>query len=190
MSVNWQPSLIGPQLLLRPLTENDFDSLFAAASEPLIWEQHPDQERYTPGRFQIYFRSGIESKGALAILDRKSGRIIGSSRFTEHHPETSSVEIGFTFLARDYWGGPANQELKRLMLDYAFQFVETVYFVVGEKNLRSQKALLKLGVSPVVRGGTVPISRNLDTSLVFQIQKADWLQRKGKLFSSVEPSRP
>src|SRR5882757_6323185 len=104
-SVHWQPTLIGTSLRLCPLTEKDFEVLFSAASDPLIWELHPDSKRYTRARFEIYFRSGIESKGALAILDLKSGQTIGCSRYNDYNPLNSSVEIGFTFLTRDYWGG-------------------------------------------------------------------------------------
>jgi RimJ/RimL family protein N-acetyltransferase len=143
--VNWQPTLTGSSLLLRPLVEEDFDALFEAASDPLIWEQHPDRERYTLERFKIYFRSGIESKGALAVCDLKTGQIIGSSRFTDHNPEKSFVAIGYSFLKRSYWGGKFNLEMKTLMLDYAFRFVKSVYFVVGKSNFRSQQAMAKIG---------------------------------------------
>lgn len=138
--MSWQPYLIGSSIRLRPLVEEDFDALFAAASDSLVWEQHPDSKRYTREKFEVYFRSGMESKGALAVIDLKSGKLIGSSRYTEHNEQTSSVEIGSTFLARNYWGGAFNRELKALMLDYAFQFVDDVYFVVGKNNLRSRKA--------------------------------------------------
>src|SRR5207244_3678165 len=95
--------------------------------------------------FQSYFDSAIESKGAFAVIDRKSGKIIGSSRYHDLKPEESEVEIGYTFLERAYWGGEYNQEMKRLMLDHAFNFVKRVVFVVGENNMRSQKALQKIG---------------------------------------------
>ena len=115
--------------------------MFAAASDPLIWEQHPERDRYKRDVFQKFFDGAIESGGAFAIIDRKSGRIIGSSRYCHLNPAEHEVEIGFTFLERKFWGGIYNGELKRLMLNHAFQFVDSVVFVVGESNLRSQKAL-------------------------------------------------
>lgn len=169
MAVHWQPLLQGPTLRLRPLTEADFPALFAVAADPLIWEQHPDHLRYTRERFEVYFRSGMESRGALAILDGSTGQIIGSSRFNDYNPETSSVEIGFSFLARDYWGGTANRELKTLMLNYAFEFVDTVYFVVGVNNHRSRRAMAKIGGVPVTDLSTAPVKGDLSTSVVFQI---------------------
>jgi RimJ/RimL family protein N-acetyltransferase len=145
MSFDLQPILTGNLIQLRPLTREDFDPLFAAASDPLIWEQHPESDRYTREVFQNYFDGAIESKGAFAILDRKSGRIIGSSRYCNLNEAKGEVEIGWTFLERTFWGGTCNRELKSLMLGHAFRFVDRVLFVVGENNIRSQKALEKIG---------------------------------------------
>lgn len=120
------------------------DALFEAASDPLIWEQHPESDRHQPAVFQRYFDGAIASGGAFAVIEIRSGRIIGSSRFCGLVPG-HEVEIGWTFLERAYWGGVYNAELKSLMLDHAFRFVDRVVFVVGEGNLRSQRALEKIG---------------------------------------------
>jgi N-acetyltransferase len=143
--IDLQPTLTGDLIELRPLRLDDFDALFSAASDPLIWEQHPESDRYRRDVFQSYFDGALESKGAFAIIERKSGRIIGSSRYCNLDPTNREVEVGWTFLQRQFWGGIYNRELKKLMLDHAFRFVERVVFVVGEKNLRSQKALEKIG---------------------------------------------
>ena len=169
-AVNWQPTLIGTSLRLRPLTEDDFEPLFAAASDPLIWEQHPDRERYKHDKFRLYFDSGIESRGALAIIDPDTGKIIGSSRFTGHDPETASIEVGYTFLSRQYWGKGYNRELKQLMLDYAFRFVDDVFFYVGETNYRSQKAMIKIGAKEVKRVSTTQLGGDIRTSVVYQMK--------------------
>jgi RimJ/RimL family protein N-acetyltransferase len=144
-----QPTLTGTLLELRPLRPDDFDALFASASDPLIWEQHPESDRYERTVFQRYFDGAIESRGAFAILERATGRIIGSSRYWNLKPAESEVEIGWTFLERAFWGGRYNAELKALMIEHAFRFVERVVFVVGENNLRSQKAVRKLGAELV-----------------------------------------
>ncbi|MGZ3688368.1 MAG: GNAT family N-acetyltransferase [Bdellovibrionota bacterium] len=169
----WQPSLSGALIRIRPLTENDFDPLFLAASDPLIWEQHPERERYKQENFTRYFRSGIESQGGLAVLDQNTGQVIGSSRFRGHDPEKSSVEIGYTFLARSHWGNGHNRELKLLMLNHAFQYVDTVCFFVGDTNYRSQKAMVKIGATEVNRVTTRQLDGDLRTSVVYQIRKAD-----------------
>jgi len=140
-----QPTLTGNLLELRPLTPADFDDLFAAAGDPLIWAQHPESDRHTKEVFQRYFDGAIESGGAFAIIEMKSGRTIGSSRYCNLVPVAREVEIGWTFLEKEFWGGIYNREVKTLMLDHAFKFVDKVVFVVGENNLRSQKALEKIG---------------------------------------------
>jgi RimJ/RimL family protein N-acetyltransferase len=140
-----QPTLLGKLIELRPLRPEDYDALFAAASDPLIWEQHPDRDRYKPEVFREYFQSGLDSGGAFAIVELSSGKIIGSSRYWNYKPEESEIEIGWTFLERKYWGGAYNRELKLLMLRHAFRFVERVVLIVGEHNLRSQRAVEKIG---------------------------------------------
>ena len=121
-----QPHLRGELIELRPLTPEDWEDLFFAASDPLIWEQHPEPDRYKEDVFRDYFRGGLECGGAFAIVDARTQQIIGSTRYYGYDLEKSEIEIGWTFLARSYWGGTYNRELKQLMLDHAFQFVERV----------------------------------------------------------------
>jgi RimJ/RimL family protein N-acetyltransferase len=145
MAFDLQPTLEGQLLRLRPLREDDWEALFAVASDPLIWEQHPQPTRYQEEVFREYFREAMESGGAFAVVDKKDGRIIGSSRFLGYEAEQSEIEIGFTFLARAYWGGLYNREMKDLLLRHAFRFVQHVVFMVGPQNFRSQKAMEKIG---------------------------------------------
>jgi len=143
--VDFQPNLKGELIELRPLRPEDWDDLFAVASDPLIWEQHPESDRYKEDVFKVFFREAMECGGAFVIIDRKNQQIIGSTRFYGYAPEKSEIEIGWTFLARNYWGGRYNRELKDLMLAHAFKFVENVVFLVGENNVRSQKATERIG---------------------------------------------
>ena len=145
MAFDLQPHLKGELIELRPLAHDDWDELFAVASDSLIWEQHPERDRYKEDVFRIFFKEALESGGAFIIIDRKTQHIIGSTRFYGYDPEKSEIEIGWTFLARKYWGGRYNAEMKRLLLNHAFKFVESVVFFVGEDNVRSQKAMEKIG---------------------------------------------
>jgi len=140
-----QPRFIGELLEVRPLAPDDWESLFAVASDPLIWEQHPAPDRYQEEVFREFFREALASGGALVVIDRTTQKIIGSSRYFGFDPEKSEIEIGWTFLARSHWGGRYNAELKRLMLDHAFKFVETVVFKIGPTNFRSRRAVEKIG---------------------------------------------
>lgn len=115
------------------------------AADPLIWEQHPEPERWREDRFRAFFEEALESGGALLALDRLGGRAIGSSRFYGYDGVRREIEIGWSFLARAYWGGRYNGEMKRLMLEHAFQWVDSVVFFIGPGNVRSQRALEKLG---------------------------------------------
>ena len=145
MSFDLQPTLKGELLFLRPLRLEDWDEIFAVASDPLIWEQHPASDRYKEEVFRGFFREALESGGALVVTDNKDGQVIGSSRFHGYDEEKSEIEIGWTFLARSYWGGVYNSEMKQLMLGHAFRFVESVVFLVGPQNWRSRRAVEKIG---------------------------------------------
>ena len=143
-----QPVLRGRLLNLRPLHSGDFDALFAVAADPLIWEQHPARDRYQPVVFRAFFDEAMASGGALIATDAKDGQVIGSSRYHGYNAEESEIEIGWTFLARAYWGGKYNGEMKELMLRHAFTFVDRVVFLIGPENYRSQRAVEKIGAVP------------------------------------------
>jgi RimJ/RimL family protein N-acetyltransferase len=146
-----QPTLEGDLVRLRPSVAGDWDALFAVASDPLIWEVHPAHDRWQEAVFRAYFDAGLASGGALTIRDRATGAVIGSSRYDNWKPDDREIEIGWTYLARSHWGGAYNREIKTLMLGHIFHFVETVVFTVGEGNLRSRRAMEKMG--GVLRAG-------------------------------------
>jgi len=173
MSFDLQPVLKGEILELRPMRAEDFRDLYAVAADPLIWEQHPANDRYQEPVFREFFREALESGGAFIAIDSKDGRVIGSSRFHGYDPEKGEVEIGWTFLARSYWGGVYNREMKRLMLRHAFRFVKRVVFLVGPENLRSQRAVEKIGG---VRIGSRPDASGRE-SFVYQITASAFAQR-------------
>ncbi len=166
----FQPTLEGSRIVIRPVATADWDSMFAAAADPGIWKLHPSPNRYTEEAFRQYFDGAIESGSAFAFVDRKSGEVIGSSRYHGFDPVASEVEIGWTFLARNYWGGSYNAEIKRLMLAHAFRFVSTVVFWVGETNFRSRRSMEKIG--GVLRDGIYSRDVTGDNShVVYEIRK-------------------
>jgi RimJ/RimL family protein N-acetyltransferase len=166
-----QPHLVGDVLELRPLRPEDWEGLFGIASDPLIWEQHPARDRYKEEVFKEFFQEALDSGGALVAIDRKTQSIIGSSRYFGYEPENSEIEIGWTFLARSYWGGEYNGEMKRLMLEHAFQFVDTVAFLVGPENFRSRRALEKIGAVISGRRTKTDLRGNLAEQVVYQLKK-------------------
>lgn len=147
--MNLQPThLQNDCVSLRPLTANDFEVLYDVAKDPLIWEQHPNPDRYKREAFETYFNGALESNGAFLVLDNK-GMIIGCTRFYDYVPEKKEVKIGYTFFSRACWGKQYNKSTKQLMLEYAFQFVDCVIFHVGTNNIRSQKAMEKIGAKKI-----------------------------------------
>jgi RimJ/RimL family protein N-acetyltransferase len=167
-----QPKLRGSLIELRPLQLEDLEELSEAASDPLIWEQHPQPDRYKREVFRQFFDSAIKSKGALAVIDLQSGTIIGSSRYYDYNPVQREVLVGFTFLKRAFWGGPYNRELKSLMLDHAFQYVDRVVFQVGETNFRSRRALEKIGAQFLTRVNLPDFSGTMHPCVVFVIDRS------------------
>ncbi|MCW3846767.1 GNAT family N-acetyltransferase [Sphingomonas sp. LB-2] len=140
-----QPVLIGDLVEIRPTLPEDWDGLFAVASDPLIWEVHPAHDRWQEPVFRRYFADALASGGGVTIRDKATGTIIGASRYDGWLPDKSEIEIGWTFIARAYWGGTYNREIKRLMLDHIHRFAETATFMVGENNIRSRRAMEKIG---------------------------------------------
>lgn len=140
-----QPVLEGERLQLRPLHPDDWDAFRIAGGDPAVWVLHPMRNRWQEPALRAFFDDALAQGGALAVIDRASGALLGSSRFQNHDPVASEVEIGWTFLATSHWGGSTNREMKRLMLAHALRYVETVVFRVGETNLRSRRAMEKIG---------------------------------------------
>lgn len=138
------PILEGANLRLRPIRANEFEALYAIASDPLLWAQHPAKERSQRGPFEAWFHAAL-TQHALTVEEATSGRVIGSSRYYDWNETTREVAIGFTFLSRDHWGGSTNAEMKRLMLDHAFKWARTVWFHVDPANTRSRRAMEKIG---------------------------------------------
>lgn len=165
----FQPTLKGEFFLLRPLAPCDFEELYTCASDPLIWEQHPQPDRYRREVFKDYLSGAISSGGALVFMDQVTGEIAGCSRYYGLKDDPSQVIIGYTFFSRKYWGGPWNREVKTLMLTHAFRFVDSVVFQIGETNIRSQRSIERIGAKLVGR-------KSLDgkTHVIYQMNRADF----------------
>jgi len=165
-----QPTLQNDLLKLRPMEVGDYDALFTAANDPLIWEQHFDKRNH-PDNFKRFFEEGLASGGALVVVHKNSNSIIGSSRYFIYEGYPGAVEIGWTFLARDYWGGMYNKMMKKLMIDHALKSKRTVYLFIDHHNYRSQKAALKIGAQQIPAEEKEKHPATRPTNLIFQISK-------------------
>ncbi len=173
-SFDLQPQLMNDIVLLKPLGSEDFENLYSVASDPAIWEQHPNKDRYKREVFETFFKGAMQSGGAFLIYDNQTQQPIGSSRFYEVNAEQKSVSIGYTFFAKDHWGSTYNRAAKTLMLNHAFQFVDTVIFHIGATNIRSQKAIEKLGAKKIGEVEMEYYGEPKKLNFIYQIEKKDW----------------
>jgi RimJ/RimL family protein N-acetyltransferase len=172
-----QPVLEGERLLLRPLAPDDWAALFAVASDPDVWAQHPAHDRWQEPVFRAFFADALANEGALVVIEKASGEIVGSSRFQGYDPaDGGSVEIGWTFLARRLWGGGYNAEMKRLMLAHALQYVERVLFRVGESNVVSRGAMKNIGGRLTDRTDITVLAGEPILHVVYEIDRASFAQ--------------
>ncbi len=171
--IELQPVLAGNTIRLRPLVPADFDALYMAASDPGIWEQHPDSKRYQRDVFrQRFFDGAVASGSALVIEELAGGKVIGSSRYYDWKPESREIAIGYTFLAREHWGDGTNRELKQLMLGHIAPWVDAIWFHVGESNLRSRRAVEKLGAK-LVSQKSQELEGQTFTQLYYRLDKGN-----------------
>jgi len=165
MKAQLQPVLENNLVKIRPMISDDFKDLYAVASDQKLWEQHPASDRFQEPVFRKLFEEGLHSAGAVVIIDKKTSKIIGSSRFYELDPENESVTIGYSFLARAFWGGEYNRSIKTLLVNHALGFASKIYFSVGVQNMRSQKAMEKLGARIDGRSNSSKIVYVIDAPL-------------------------
>ena len=164
---------VGPYLLV-PLLPTDFEALYAVAADPEVWAQHPNKNRYERTVFQIFFDGAINSGGAFKIIDTHTDTIIGSTRIYDYNPENSTILIGYTFLAKAYWSKGANPMIKRMMLDFLFQYVDIVLLHVGVDNIRSQISIERIGATKTDCIKVAYIGEPERENFVYAFRKDNW----------------
>lgn len=169
-----QPTLSNEFVTIRPLQKEDFEELYTVASDKLLWEKHPNKDRYKREVFESFFEKAMNSKGAFLFLENTSKKVIGSSRYYDWDETQKTIVIGFTFIARSYWGTHYNRSIKKLMLDHAFQYLNAVHFHVAKNNFRSQKAMEKLGGKII---DYTTSATGVEGNPIYEIKKKDWLQK-------------
>lgn len=176
MEMDLQTVLENDKVLLLPLKEKDFEEVYSAASNPEVWDQHPNKNRWKKEIFQNFFKGAIESKGAYKIIDKRTGEVIGSTRFYDYNPEENNILIGYTYFARSHWGQGFNKSVKSLMLDYIFQYVSSVILHIGATNYRSQKSIGKLGAKKIDELVVTYFGEEPKHNFVYEIKKEDWVK--------------
>lgn len=181
MSFSIQTPLENDKISLHPLQESDFGALYNLASDPKVWEQHPNKDRWKKEVFRTFFEGAMLSKGAYKIIDIATGEIAGCTRFYDYNENENSILIGYTFYAVKFWGTGINPSVKKLMMDYAFQFVDTVYFHIGATNFRSQIAISRLGAVKVSEENVAYHGETPKLNFVYRIEKKDWEEANKKI---------
>ncbi len=164
--------------ILYPLKEKDFELLYTIASDPEIWEQHPNKDRWKKEVFRTFFDGAMKSKGAFKIVDKATGNTIGSTRIYGYNEQESSIFIGYTFYSVQYWGKGINKLVKATMLDYIFQFVSKVYFHIGANNIRSQVAIERIGAEKISEQEVTYFGEAPRLNFVYEISKEKWRKNK------------
>ncbi|WP_022822070.1 GNAT family N-acetyltransferase [Hymenobacter norwichensis] len=173
-SFHSQPTLSSAAVTLVPLQPTDFDELYAVAADPLIWEQHPNKDRWQRAVFTNFFAGALQSGGAFKVVNNATGAILGSTRLYEYNADENSILIGYTFYGRQSWGKGINLTVKGLLLDYVFQFVDAVRFHIGASNARSQTAIQRLGATKVDEQEVAYYGEASNLNFVFEINKQTW----------------
>jgi RimJ/RimL family protein N-acetyltransferase len=173
--MNLQPTLQNDYLMVRPLAETDFDALYAIANNPLVWEQHPNPNRYKKEIFEIYFNGAIESKGAFIVLIKVTNEVVGCTRFYQYEPELKNIFIGYTFVGLKFWGQEHNRDVKKLLVNYAFESgLNTIQLHIGTKNIRSQMASKKLGAELIDEILIAYYGEEPQPNYIFEFNKNNW----------------
>ena len=171
MNFSIQPVLENEKYQLIPLQKGDFELLYEVASDPKVWEQHPNKDRYKREVFENFFKGAIESQGAFKIVEKSTGNFLGSTRFYDFDESENRIFIGYSFYGANSWGKGINPQVKKLMLDYIFQFVDKVHFHIGKENFRSQIALERLGGKKIAEEEVAYFGEPTRTNIVYEITK-------------------
>lgn len=176
--VDLQPVLKGARVLIRPIVATDWTGLYKAASDPAVWEQHPARNRYQEPVFRDFFEAALASGSGFTLIHRADGNIMGSTRYHGHDGALREIEIGWSLLSCEYWGGSYNLEIKNLLLSHAFKFVDTVVFWVGDTNIRSQRAMEKIGGMRRAGIHTRTVAGIASDNIVYEIRKKNFQQSR------------
>jgi RimJ/RimL family protein N-acetyltransferase len=177
MNINIQPILENETVILFPLQQADFNELYNVASDPKIWQQHPNKDRWQKEIFSNFFDGAMQSGGAFKIVDKANAKVIGSTRYYDYNENERSIFIGYTFYAVACWGTGINSLVKATMLNYIFQYVDKVYFHIGAGNIRSQIAIGRLGAIKVSEEEVTYFGEAPKLNFVYEITKTKWNNR-------------
>jgi N-acetyltransferase len=174
--------LDGHLVQLEKLSLRHIYALEKVAANPVIW-QHLPIEGWKKDCFWTWVYDSLElqmNKKAFvfAVIDNKSGKAIGTTRFQDMDCQHNKTDIGWTWYDPSVWGNGFNDEAKNLMLTLAFEVwnVVRIGFKVDERNLRSQRALEKIGAQQegYIRKHMIRPDGSNRNSFLYGLTNDDW----------------
>ncbi|RQT67593.1 N-acetyltransferase [Burkholderia cepacia] len=188
-----QPILTGERVELRPLERSDRQALLDAAADGRLWNL---KVTVVPGPDTIdaYIDTALQGRSAgtvmpFTIVDRASGRVIGSTRFWKIDRKNRKLEIGHTWLSESAQRTRANTEAKWLLLGYAFDVLQCVrvQFTTDELNEKSRAAILRLGAKQegIVRHERIMPDGRKRNSVRFSIIDDEWPEVRARLMAKL-----
>jgi RimJ/RimL family protein N-acetyltransferase len=200
MSKNWiqHPTILtGTTVDLIPLQKEHFDELFLAASDKDLWKLVPidcsDRQKFdTAYNFALEERE----KGRqypFTIYHKATKRIIGSTRFFEIHPKDKNLEIGWTWIIKEFQGTDVNFECKLMLMTFCFETLKTnrVQLKTKDTNYRSRKAIEKIGgvFEGIQRKDRVQDDGTTRNAAYYSIIDYEWPAAKNKILQQLAERR-
>ena len=175
---------------LEPLGQQHADDLHAVAREPHIWRYLPADPSGSLEEMRAWIAAALQEqeRGAqipFAIVERQSGRAIGSTRYLAISPRDRGLEIGGTWLAVEAQRTGVNTSCKYLLLRHAFEELGAVrvQLKTDRRNDISQRAIERLGAvrEGVLRKHMLVLNGYLRDSVMYSILDSEWPVVKARL---------
>lgn len=151
MPIDFRPTLENEFVILSPLTLENYGKLLDVASQEKLVQYSPSDIE-TPHALRNYVISAMEQserKNSITfiVFDKVKQLFAGSTRYMNINWKNKVLEIGSTWIGREFQGSGLNTHMKYLMINHAFDIMEfeKIEFRIDERNMRSRKAVEKLG---------------------------------------------
>lgn len=182
--------LEGELVRVEPLRAEHEPALWEAGNDPEVWRWLWINAASSPERFHEWVEQALTDSAAgkqasFATIDRASGRAIGHTSYMTLRPEHRGLEIGGTWLGREWWRSGANVETKLLLLGHAFETLDCmrVEFKTESTNERSRKALAGIGAQfeGIFRSHMIVRGDVIRDSAYYSVIAAEWPQAREAL---------
>ncbi|MEO6902513.1 MAG: GNAT family N-acetyltransferase [Bacteroidia bacterium] len=200
MTQNWikHPMILrGQEIRLIPLEKDHLEELYLAASDRELWQLVPtdcsDKKKFeTAYNFALTEREK-GNQYPFVIFHNQTKKIIGSTRLFDIYPTDKKIEIGWTWIIKNYWGTTVNLECKLLLLTFCFEILKTVrvQLKTRDTNIRSRKAIEKIGAKfeGILRKDKIQDNGTTRNAAYFSIIDEEWVDAKKIIISKIEEKK-